>query len=53
MEDRLIETAKERLDNYYNLMAVIDKMAVGDALERLKSVAEDLVDTITDFVYCE
>lgn len=47
------ERAKEILDKYYELSSRIDKMAVADALEQLKSVAEDLVDVVTDFVYSE
>ena len=47
------ERAKEILDKYFELSSRIDKMAVADALEQLKSVAEDLVDVVTDFVYSE
>ena len=47
------ELAKQRLNEYYALMSRIDKMAVADALEELKSCAENLVDILTDLVYNE
>lgn len=47
------EKAKNAVDKYYEFVAKCDKMAVADALEELKSVAEDLVDVLTDIIYYE
>ena len=43
----------EALERYNNLMGKIDKMAVADALEELKLVAEAMADALTDIIYCE
>lgn len=48
-----LKDARRTLDKYYELYAKIDKLPVADALEELKSVAEDLVEFITDIVYPE
>jgi hypothetical protein len=49
----MYKNAIEALERYNNLMEKIDKMAVADALEDLKLVAEVMADALTDIVYCE
>ena len=47
------QRGKELLDEYYKAVNACDKMAVADALEKMKKIAENLVDYITDIIYWE
>lgn len=47
------ERAKLVLDKYYAHTAKSEKMAVADALAELQSIAEELVDCLTDIVWYE
>ena len=53
LNEQEMARSKELLDNYYNLMAVIDKLAVADALDKLQLGAENLVDFIVDMRFPE
>jgi hypothetical protein len=53
LNEQEMARSKELLDDFYNLQAVIDKMAVADALDKLKLVAENMVDFIVDLRFPE
>lgn len=53
MSEQEIERGKELLAEYYELVNACETMAVADALEEMKLIAENLVDFITDIIYWE
>lgn len=53
MSEQEIERGKELLAEYYESVNACETMAVADAYEQLKLVAENLVDFITDVIYWE
>lgn len=47
------EEIKNVLDKYYELQSKIAYMKTEDALDELQTVAEEMVDILTDIQYCE
>lgn len=53
MSKQEIERGKKLLAEYYESVNACETMAVADAFERMKLIAEELVDYITVVVYWE
>lgn len=53
MNEQEEQRGKALLDEYYAKLSYIESLAVADALEEMKKMAENLVDYITDVVYWE
>lgn len=53
MSEQEEKRGKELLAEYYESVNDCETMAVADALEKMKLIAEKLVDYITDVVYWE
>jgi len=53
MSEQEEQRGKELLNEYYAKLSYIETLAVADALDTMKKMAEKLVDYITDVVYLE
>lgn len=53
MSEQEIERGKQLLEEYYESVNACETMAVADALEKMKLIAEKLVDYVTDVIYWE
>ena len=49
----LEKRAKELIDEYYDVCAESDKLSPDKALAKLDVITENLVDVLTDIVFCE
>lgn len=53
LNEQEMARTKELLDRYYEHVANGDRMAIADAYDELKLIAEDMVDFITDIRFPE